>query len=66
MKLNQFLRLLNATSDVSVEICDTNLSLDNRSRLTQRQLGRGDYGPYADMKVQSFTAAGGRLIIYVR
>lgn len=64
MKIKQFLDLMNFTSDVIVEVCDTDLSLDNRKRLYWGDIHRGDYSGFENRKVSSFTIRMGTLTIY--
>lgn len=65
MTLKYFLDRLNFTSDCIVEICDVDLSLDNRTRLCWNDMHKGDYRGFKQRKVSSFTVANGRLTIYV-
>ena len=64
MKIKEFLNKMNFNSDVVIEVCDTDISVDNRTRLYRYDMGRGDYRGFENRKLNSFTCANGKLIIY--
>ena len=65
MKIKEFLGKLNrASTDVTVEICDCNISLDNRTRISADDLWHGRYGDFSGMKLQSYTIRNGVLTVY--
>ena len=71
MKVKQFLGYLNFNSTDWIEVCDVNISLDNRTRLTSHDIvdsviAKGLGGKFADMTLQSFTAGNGKLTMYVK
>lgn len=65
MKLKQFLDKLNFNSDCVIEVCDTEVSLDCRTRLTWADIHKNDFLGLGSRKVNSFTVANGRLTVYV-
>ena len=69
MKIKEFLKYMNFNSTSRIELCDVKISLDNRTRLTQRDIvdeviTKGLGGKYADMKQKSFTFGNDTLTIY--
>ena len=69
MKIKEFLKYMNFNSTSRIELCDVKISLDNRTRLTTRDIvdeaiTKGLGGKYANMKLNSFTFHNDTLTIY--
>lgn len=60
MKIKEFLKYMAIDRTSHIEICDTNISMDNRTRLTPSDIiddviTKGLGGDYANMELKYFT-----------
>lgn len=64
MKIKEFLGKMNFNSTAVVELCDVNISLDNRTRISLVDVVKGDCGGFGKMRLQSFSIVSDKLTIY--